>query len=394
MSAAAAARAKAAPLPPLRTWLEIDGAALRRNAAFLLATAKKHAAARNQPAPRIIAMVKSNAYGHGPFIIPELLRFLPNAVIGLADLDELRAFRASGQSDPDSPVFLSSPVLPQELEEALTLKGWPVLSTSAEAAILAKAAKKLGVTAEAHFKVDTGMGRLGLPPGEAARELRIVLKKFPAVRIVGIMTHFASADSDEAMTRRQLALFEKFRALFPAIPWHAANSAALLHTPRAVAGATWVRPGLALYGLPPRPADARHLKPALSWKARVTFVRRAAAGTTVSYGATYRLPKAQTLATVSVGYGDTYPRHLSNRGIVLIGGVRCPIRGRVTMDQIVVDASRVPAKKLHAGAEAVLLGKQEKQEITADELARLAGTISYEIVTGTSLKLPRVYRNF
>ncbi|SDU02081.1 alanine racemase [Verrucomicrobium sp. GAS474] len=380
--------------PPLRTWLEIDGAALRHNLAFLRATVKRHAG--KAPAPRLIAMVKSHAYGHGMPIVPEILRRLPDAVIGLADLDELRAYRASGKERDPAPVFLSSPVLPQELEEVLSLRGWPVLSTHAEAATLAKAAQKLGpdAVAEAHFKVDTGMGRLGLPPAEAAKELSRILAHLPRVRIVGIMTHFASADSDNAKTRRQLALFGKFRALFPRLPWHAANSAGLLHHPRAVAGAAWVRPGLALYGLPPRPADAKHLRPILSWKARVTFVRKAAAGTTVSYGATYTLPQAQTLATVSVGYGDTYPRHLSNNADVLIGGVRCPIRGRVTMDQIVVDASRVPARKLHAGAEAVLLGRQGKQEITADELAKRADTISYEIVTGTSLKLPRVYRNF
>ncbi len=377
--------------PPLRTWLEIDGAALRKNVAFLRATVKRHA--RGGAVPQIIAMVKSNAYGHGNAIVPELLRRIPDAVFGLADLDELRAFRAAGWT---APVFLSSPVLPEELEEALTLRGWPVLSTRAEAAILAKAARKLGenVIAEAHFKVDTGMGRLGLPPAEAARELDAILKKHPNVRIVGLLTHFARSDDDDGLTRRQLALFTAFRKQFPGIPWHAANSAALLHHPRAVAGAAWVRPGLALYGLPPRPGDARHLHPILTWKARVTFVRKAAAGTTVSYGATYRLSRPQTLATVSVGYGDTYPRILSNRASVLIGGVRCPIRGRVTMDQIVVDASRVPAGKLRAGAEAVLLGKQGKEEITADELAKLAGTISYEIVTGTSLKLPRVYRNF
>jgi len=371
-------------LKPLhRTWLEIDGAALRRN----LAALRRQAG----PGPRLIGSVKANAYGHGLLPVARELRAAGIEALAVSDLDELAALRAARI---DGPVLVLGAALPGEFPEIVRLGGWPSLSTYAEARALDAAARQLGQVAEAHFKVDTGMGRLGLPPAAAIAELQRTLR-LRHVRIGALFSHFARADDDAAFTARQLAAFHAARAWFAQLPWHFANSAGIFGARGAVAGSAWARPGLALYGLPPRPADRKKLSPVLAWKARIVLLRDAEKGETVSYGATYRLPRAQRLATLAVGYGDGYPRALSNRADVLVGGRRCPIRGRVTMDQIVIDVSRVPAAKI--GQEAVLLGPQGKEEITADELARHAGTISYEIVTRIAespLRLPRVYRGF
>ncbi len=371
------------PRPLHRAWLEIDGDALRKNVAVV----------RRRVGPKValMGMVKANAYGHGYLPVARELLAAGVSVLAVSDVDELRLLRRAGIA---APVLLCSAALPGEYDEIVALHGWPTLSTLAEARLLDAAAQKAKRVAEAHFKVDTGMNRLGLRPDPAAEELRRVLA-LPRLRVMGLYTHCARADDDAAFTARQTALFRAWRGAFPGLPWHLANSAGLLRDRATFAGATWVRPGLALYGLPPRPADRKSLRPVLAWKTRVTLVRDGKRGETVGYGATYRLPRAQRLATLAIGYGDGYPRLLSNRADVLIGGKRCPIRGRVTMDQIVVDASRAPDVK--AGDEAVLLGRQGRDEISADELARHAGTISYEIVTGTSAlpeRLPRIYRNF
>jgi len=367
------------PTTPLRTWLEIDRAALRHN----LAAIRK----RIGTGPQVIAAVKANGYGHGMIPVAREALAAGAAVLGVADLDELRALR---RAEIAAPVLLFDPALAGEFPEIVSLDGWVTLSTYREAAGLDRAAKKAGRIAEAHLKVDTGMGRVGLAPALAAAELKRILR-LRHVRIMAIYSHFASADSDPVLTRRQLAAFGEVRQAFPTLPWHFANSPALLHEPKAFRGSAYVRAGLALYGLPPRPTDRAVLRPVLSWKARITLVRPLEKGATVSYGATYRLPRAERLATIAVGYGDGYPRMLSNRASVLVGGRRCPIRGRVTMDQIVVDVSRVPGGLARAGAEVVLLGRQGRQEITADELARHAETISYEIVTRTADRLPRLY---
>ncbi|MDE1170421.1 MAG: alanine racemase [Verrucomicrobium sp.] len=366
---------------PLRTWIEVDGAALRHNLSFL------H---KRADGARIVAAVKANAYGHGLLPVARELAAAasPVAACGVADVDELRALRRG--RGWVRPVLLLSAAQKEEMEEIVSLRGWPTLSTVQEARWLAAAARKLGRTAEAHFKVDTGMGRLGLPPEEAVAALRAVLR-LPGLRIGGLCSHCAAADDDPAFTRRQARVFHAWRAAFPEIPWHLENSAALLSGAATDGGrhGDWVRPGLALYGLGPRPEDEPLLRPVLSLKARLTLVRRLPAGRTISYGATYRLPRPQTLAVVAAGYGDGYPRALSNRADVLVRGVRCPVRGRVTMDQIIVDVSGAPGAR--SGDAAVLLGRQDGEEIAARELAEKAGTISYEIVTRLAERLPRRY---
>lgn len=363
---------------PLRCCAEINGSALAHNLRFL----RHHCGS----GPRLMALVKANAYGHG--LIATAHEFMARGVeaLGVANVAEVDEVRSAGVLGP---IWIASPCLPAELGEAVRLRAWPTLCAYAEARILDQAARKQGAVAEAHFKVDTGMGRMGLWPDLAAIELKKILT-LKNVRVLSIATHFASADSDPVFTRGQLKLFATFRSQFPDLPYHVANSAGCCLYPDPTA--EWLRVGLAAYGVPSTPAFRTTLRPALTWKTRVTQLRDLPAGRTISYGATYRLKKAARLATIAAGYGDGYPRALSNQGSVLMKGQRCPIRGRVTMDQIVVDISKIPNVKI--GEEVVLLGSQKGAEITADELAQLAGTISYEILTGIGARVPRTYRNW
>jgi alanine racemase len=246
-----------------------------------------------------------------------------------------------------------------------------------------------------HVKVDSGMGRYGLMPGEVLEFLR-ELERLPGILIQGLFTHFATADwADQTHVRQQLKLFKQVvqdvRQAGFAVPLvHAANSAATLYLPEAHFNA--VRPGIALYGL--RPSDERppvfDLKPALTLKSTVSRVRELPAGTGVSYGRTYVTQKPTLAALVPVGYGDGYHRALSNRGAVLIRGQPAPIIGRICMDQFVVDASAIPG--VQQDDEVVIVGKQGQAAIPAEQVAAWAGTINYEVTTSLLSRVVRVYR--
>jgi alanine racemase len=237
------------------------------------------------------------------------------------------------------------------------------------------------------------MGRIGISPSGAGA-LFDWLRSRPAVRLEGIYTHFACADSDGEMTRRQLTALqgvveEARRQGQRDFLTHAANSAAVFSSPETHLDA--VRPGLSLYGVSPWDGGHAHplLRPVLSWKTRIAFIKSVPAGGTVSYGATFRATRPSRLATLPVGYADGYRRDLSNKGEVLVRGKRCPVAGRVTMDHIMVDVTDLGAG-VDAGEEVVLLGSQEGQEISAWDMARLCGTIPYEILCGISPRVPRV----
>jgi alanine racemase len=251
-------------------------------------------------------------------------------------------------------------------------------------------ARALGEPAEVHFKIDTGMGRLGCWYPQAGAELARI-RRLPGLAVRGLCTHFASADDDPRLTKAQ---WEAVAPLFAAnrdLLCHAANSPAV--TRRYGFHANLVRAGLALYGIAPNRADPPlGLQPALTWKSRVSLLREVGAGRTVSYGATYRLPSRQRLAVVAMGYGDGYFRLHSEAGAMLVRGKRCPIRGRVTMDQIILDVSKVP--RCRVGDEVVALGRQGRKEITAWELAAQARTIPWEILTNVGARVPRYYKSF
>lgn len=370
-----------------RCWAEVDLNALRENLAWL-----RH---RLGPAVKILTVVKADAYGHGLKQIAALLMQSGTDIFGVANLAEARAIRSVGAGWP---VLMLGACLPHEVESAVADGIMPAISSREEMTRFARSAKRLGKTVEVHLKVDTGMGRLGVRPEEAAKLARLINRQ-PGLTLAGIMTHFSSAEDDAAFTAQQRELFENvlreletYGVRPPLI--HASNSGALLHEPDALFNLA--RPGLLVYGvIPPgsRPVSSmlqKHLRPVLSWKCRVSLVKEVPAKTSISYGRSFITPRKMRLATLSAGYGDGYLRAGSNRSEVLIRGRRCPVLGRVTMDQMIVDVTGFG--KVAPGDEAVLIGRQGRQEITATELAGWCHTIPWEILTNITYRVARLYK--
>jgi len=365
----------------------VDLAALRENLAWI----RHHVG----PAVKILTVVKADAYGHGLSPIAALLMQSGADVFGVASLAEARSIRAVGRGWP---VLMLGACLPNEIEEAVRDDLRPTLSTVVEAEAFAVAATRARKSVRVHVKVDTGMGRLGAQPEEALPLLQRVMT-LPGLELEGCYTHLAAAEDDREFTRRQLTLFQRVlaaaRAAGISIPLvHAANSAAVLHEPEA--RFNFIRPGLLVYGIAPpgrRPAPAElrtALRPALVFKCRVSLVKEIAKGTSLSYGHTFIASRRMRVATLTTGYGDGYPRAASSRASLLIGGKRCRVLGRVTMDQLLADVSQVDSAA--PGDEAVLIGRQGDAEITATELAAWSNTIPWDIVTGITQRVPRLYR--
>lgn len=363
------------------TWAQINLSSLCANARVLRGANKSP----------LIAVIKADAYGHGAV---EAARALEEEAFhfAVASLDEGRALREAGVSQP---ILILSAILPSETAFAVEHDLTVTLSSLEVARALDEAATARGRVASAHWKIDTGMGRVGVWH-EAAVAMWQTLQELRAVEVKGIYTHFASADEpDEAYTLQQIAAFEKTLGQC-GIPIaghliHAANSAGALRFPQARYSA--IRCGLALYGA--SPFDDRQygqqLQPAMSLRARITDVRRIAKGRTVSYGATWTAERDSVLALVPLGYADGYPRILSNRGEVLVRGVRCPIAGRVTMDQILVDVTKFSAN-IQLGEVVTAWGLDEDGiHLPVEEVAVKAETIAYELLTGVAVRVPRVY---
>jgi len=276
------------------------------------------------------------------------------------------------------------------MEEAVRQKLTLTLSFYDEAKRLDRIVRALRRKAEVHFKIDTGMGRLGCWHAHAREELARI-RRLPGLTVKGLCTHFASADDNAGLTQTQWEAISPFFAENTNLLRHAANSPAV--TRRYGFDADMVRVGLALYGIAPNPDDqGLGLRPVLTWKSRVTLLHEMARGRTVSYGATYRVPSRQRQAVVAMGYGDGYFRLHSNASHMLVRGKRCPIRGRVTMDQIIIDVTGVPGCRV--GDEVVALGSQGNEEIHARELATQAHTIPWEILTNIGARVPRIYKHF
>lgn len=365
---------------PDRCWVEVDAAALRHNLRAI-----------QKAIPRgtgLMAIVKANAYGHGvDHVAAECARFGANW-FGVANVHEAITLRKLGLKQP---ILILGAVLPGEMEEAVRRGFVLVISSIDEARQLAAVGRKLKRKARAHFKVDVGMGRLGIWHEEAT--LAIALSRILAgLSVEGVMTHFPCSDEDAALTKRQWQNFDRVRRVFPKLCAHVANSPSIFSAIPSLSHYEMVRPGIALYGAGPTPESEPLLRPVLTWKSRVSHIDDVPVGRTISYGSTYRLRREETHAVVAVGYADGYHRLLSNRTQVLINGKRCPQRGRVTMDQIIVDVSKAGAVK--PGDEVVLIGRQGKEEITANEMARWAETISYELFTSITSRVMRYYKNF
>lgn len=334
-----------------------------------------------------MAIVKANGYGHGLVAVGRELQAIGANWLGVANVAEGAALREAGVR---LPILLLSATLPEEMEEVVHETLTLTVSSWNEGKALDRIARLLRKKAEVHFKIDTGMGRLGCWHPRAREELSR-LRQLPGLAVKGLYTHFASADDDPGFTRTQWKAVSPLFAENSDLLCHAANSPAV--TRRYGFHANLVRLGLALYGVPiDRRDGALGLRPALTWKSRVSFIHEVDAGRTVSYGATYRLRKAERHAVVAIGYGDGYFRLHSNIGHMLVRGHRCPIRGRVTMDQVILDVTHVPGCRV--GDEVVAIGQQRGGEITAGELAVEAKTIPWEILTNIGARVPRAYHHF
>jgi alanine racemase len=355
-------------MSPNRCRAEIDHAALRHNAAALRSAAGKK--------PGIIAVVKADGYGHGG---PEVARTLaPFAEqFGVATLSEAREVRAAV---PDKDILLLSPCLPGEREDVVAEGFIPVVSSTAEAKAYAHVAK--GKPVRIHLCIDTGMGRIGVWQDDAiktAQEIAAV----DGIEVESVSTHLPVADSDPDFTAQELEAWGKLvtqlRPIVPKAKFHALNSAASLEHPQHAADR--VRPGLALYGISPFPAFEKLLQPVMTLKTSITLVRDVGPGRGISYGRDFITTQPMRIATLAMGYADGYPRQTSNKGAqVLIRGKRCPILGRITMDQFMVEVTNLP-RDVAPGEEVVVFGKQGEEKITVNEVASWAGTITWDILT-------------
>jgi len=366
-------------IPNRRCWVEVDGRALRHNFKILRGLIPR--------TTRVMAVVKANAYGHGLVATARELQAMGTDWLGVANVAEGVAVREAGVT---LPILLLSATLPEEMDEAVRHGLTLILSSYHEAKILSRKARAQGGQAEVHFKIDTGMGRLGCWYPRAQEELTRI-RHLPGLVVKGLCTHFAAADSNAGLTVNQWKAISPFFAGNKNVLRHAANSPAV--TRRYGFHADLVRLGLALYGIAANPDDqGLGLRPVLTWKSRVTLLHEVERGRTVSYGATYRVPSRQLQAIVAMGYGDGYFRLHSNASHMLVRGKRCPIRGRVTMDQIILDVTRVADCRV--GDEVVALGAQGGEEIQARELATQAQTIPWEILTNIGARVPRIYKYF
>jgi alanine racemase len=340
---------------------------------------------------RYLAVVKADAYGHG---MPQIVRRLMQsgvdcfAVANVAEAADIRHMGAGW------PILILSPLLPEEDRFLVEYDLTATVSTLEECQRLQTLGQAHGTQIKVHLKVDTGMGRLGIWHTHAA----VLLEKIhsmSALKLEGIYTHFSSADCDPAFTQTQrqrfLAVLEANAPLSEDLLIHADNSAGI----DSLSGDSpynAVRIGLLQFGVPPYPESALGrvaVEPVFSFHTRIGLIKDLPVGTDISYARTHQLERDSRLAVLTSGYGDGMPLALSNRGQVLIHGQRCPILGRVTMDQTIVDVTDCPKAKI--GDHVVLIGKNESSEITATEFSQHAQTIPWETLCSVTKRVTRVY---
>ena len=346
---------------------------------------------RCQPQVKMLAVVKADAYGHGLIPVGRRLARAGVDYLGVGSIEEGLALRRAGVSVP---VLLLLGLLPREAERAVAEDLEVALFRRDVAQALAAAARSQGKPARVHLKVDTGMGRLGLLPGEVLPFLNR-LQEDRQVEVLGLISHLAVADlDDKAYTKKQLREFTALLAEARQQGWklelsHIANSAALWEMPEAHLGL--VRPGLMLYGSPPAPhrPPPVELRAVMSFTCQVLQVKRLPPGSSISYGCTYTTPDWCDLAVLPVGYCNGYSRLLSNRGEALVHGRRAPIRGRVCMNLTMVEVTGLPDVK--EGDTVTMMGADQGQRLLAEDLAGWAQTISYEIYCALGTANPRRY---
>src|SRR5687767_3387523 len=346
-----------------RCWAEIDRSALRHN----LGVVRERIGGAE-----ILAVVKANAYGHGLVGVAEAVA---NEVtlFGVANLEEALALRDAGLSHP---VVILGPAVPGERAVIVQDGFIPTISTVEEAEAFAR----LGPVS-INFKVDTGMGRMGVPEPQWLAAFKAVAA-LANLRVHSVSTHMPVSNEDAGYTRDQLVRFrkvvEQFRSEVPgdykAHVLQSAGTLAFNETPHEI-----VRAGIMLYGISPLPEFQNLLRPAMTWKTRIALIRDMPAGHGISYGRSFITPEKMRVATLSAGYADGYPRHLSNRdAAMLVRGQRCPLLGRVTMDLMMIDVSHIPDAAVD-------------DEVSVTELADRADTITWEIITRIGSRVRRVY---
>ena len=366
------------------TRAEIDLSAIAENVTFACRLAS--------PQAQVMAVVKADAYGHGAVHVAKTAIDAGATWLGVATPEEAVPLRAAGIV---SPILVLGPIAPEQAELVAAQDLDQCVSDPDQAESLDRAGRIRKHVVRLHLKVDTGMGRVGVRP----REVRHTVDKIYAlscVRLVGLMTHFAEAEAEEpAFAREQLIRFSEASQDIAAaglgrLIRHAANSAGLLFLPEA--RLDLVRPGIMLYGYHPRGrlgGTDPPLRPGLRFRTAISQIRDVVRGESVSYGRTFVASQDIRVATLPVGYADGFDRLLSNRGSVLVRGKRAPIVGRICMDMTMIDVSRIP--DVRAGDEAVMIGRQGSDEISANEVAEMLGTISYEVLCRIGPRVPRVY---
>jgi len=356
-----------------RCWAEIDRSALRHNARVVR---------ERTGSAEMLAVVKANAYGHGLLGVAQTLAD-DAQLFGVANLQEALALRES----LSHPIVILGPGTPEERSVIAEHGFVPTISSLEEA----EAFNRFGPVV-INFKIDTGMGRMGVVEDQALEVFKKVAA-LPNINIHSISTHMPVSNEDAEYTRDQLARFqnilEQIRAEFPGTyKAHVLQSAGTLaHNAQTFDIA---RAGIVLYGISPLPEFQNLLKPAMTWKTRIALVRDIPKGSSVSYGRTFIAPREMRVATLSAGYADGFPWQLSNRGAaMLVRGKRCPLLGRVTMDLMVIDVTNIDG--VQVGDEVVLMGCDGNEEISCAELAEKAGTIPWEIVTRIGARVRRVF---
>ncbi len=372
---------------PRPAWIEVDLAAMTNNIQEIRRITKKGTA--------IMAVVKANAYGHGAEQIAFTVLDHGADRLGVATLGEGVSLRLAGVM---APILVLGWVAPDQAEIAIKYNITQTVFTYEAARAISEKAMERNKKATIHIKVDSGFGRIGFLPNSQSVDDICRILALPGLYVEGLYTHFSCADiPDLSYTRKQLAIFidfvDKLRARGHVIPMlHAANSAALVNMPET--HFDMVRPGMIIYGHYPT-EDVNHdlmrIIPALSVKARVSYVKTLPAGSGISYGNSFVTRRETIVASLPIGYGDGYSRRFSNVGTVLIRGKRVPIIGNICMDQLMLDVTDLGGADI--GEEVVVIGSQGDDRVTLEEMAELDGTINYEVVCMLSERLPRIYLN-
>lgn len=350
---------------------------------------------KTAPDTRIMGIIKADGYGHGAVQIGRELEILDYVFgYGVATAEEAFILREAGLHKP---ILVLGYTFPYAYEEMIEKEIRPAVFRYDTLDELNACAERLGKNAKIHIKVDTGMSRIGIRPDESGLQFVKKALSCEALEVEGVFTHFAKADeADKTSAYRQIDLMSQFIDKAEAdtgfrIPIkHCSNSAGILEIREA--NMDMVRAGITLYGLWPSEEvsrDSISLRPLLSLKSRIVCIKEVDAGGQISYGGIYTAEKNMRVATIPVGYGDGYPRGLSGKGCVLICGKRAPILGRVCMDQFMVSVEEIP--EAEEGMEVTLIGKDQDEQITMEEIGALSGRFNYELACNLGKRIPRVY---